>query len=192
MDVVIMLFTTPTGWIAILLTALGLFLIFRRVPPKSPSVPNLRAATAAVRVPPIPPGIRLVTQPLLSEMEAALYNMMRIAVQDQFLLFAQVPVWCLLEIKAEDPKQRAALLKEIAFRRLQFVLVHPGTLQVARVVEIDDPKETSPQKDARDRLLDEVFERVRIPIVRLNKEVEYSIGALAGLLGVEPASLEDP
>jgi hypothetical protein len=187
-----MLLTTPTGWMAILLTALGLFLIFRRVPPKASAAPNLRAGAAAGRIPPIPPGVRLVTQPLLSEMEAALYNMMRIAVQDQFLLFAQVPVWCLIEIKAEDPKLRAALLKEIAFRRLQFVVVHPGTLHVIKVVEIDDPKEASPHKEARERLLDEVFERVRIPIVRLNKEVEYSVGALAGLLGVEPANLEDP
>ena len=195
MDTLIGLVMSAKGWVVLLLVAVGLFLIFRRgqaVGGKLPAAPNVRAVKTAAQAPKIPPGVRLTAQPLLTDAEAALYNMMRIAVQEQFLLFVQVPVWCLVDIKSADPQERAGLLQDIAFKRVQFVLVHPGTLQVSKVLEIDDPKDRSPRKDARDRLLDEVFGRARIPMVRLNKEAEYSVAALAGLLGVEPTTLDDP
>lgn len=195
MDALIGMATTPAGWGAALLIAVGLFLMFRRGSSgaqKQTATPNVRATKTPGQGAGIPPAVRLVPQPLMTDAEAALYNMMRMAVQEQFLLFAQVPLWCLIDIRADDPQERVALLKEIAFRRAQFVLVHPGTLQVSKVVEIDDQGEASPQKEARDRLLDEVFARARIPIVRLNKGTEYSVAALAGLLGVEPTELDDP
>ena len=195
MDALIGLVTTPTGWGAALLIAVGLFMMFRRgaaAGRKQAAAPNVWARKALGEGLRIPAAVRLVSQPLMTDAEAALYNMMRMAVQEQFLLFAQVPLWCLVDIRADDPQDRAGVLKEIAFRRVQFVLVHPGTLQVSKVVEIDDPAEVSPQKDARDRLLDDVFGRAHIPMVRLNKGTEYSVAALAGLLGVEPAELDDP
>jgi len=194
-DALIGVLLTPQGWVALLLIALGLFLIFRLgwgSQRSRPAAPNVRAVRAPGEPLKIPPEVKLSSQPLLTDVEATLYNMMRIAVQEQFLLFSQVPLWSFVEIDAEDSQQRHGLLKEIAFKRAQFVLVHPGTLQVRKVVEIDDPKEHSLQKEARDQLLDEVFRRAKIPILRLDKETEYSIAALAGLLGVEPAGLDNP
>ena len=195
MDALIDLVVTHKGWVVLVLMALGLLLIFRRNgrgKEKPIAAPNVRAGKPSTPAPKIPPSVRLVPQPLLTDAEAALYNLMRVAVQEEFLIFAQVPVWCLVDIKTEDPHERNGLLKEIAFRRIQFVLVHPGTLHVTKVVEVDDPKDNSPQKEARDRLLGEVFSRAKIPMIRLDKEMEYSVAVLSGLLGVEPTSLDDP
>ena len=192
MDALIGFLMTPQGFAALFLIALGLFLIFRRGPlweTRRLAAPNVR------RVPgqpfKVPSGVTVAPEPVLADAEAPLYNMMRIAVQEQFLLLAQVPLWAFLDIHAEDPRERHALLKEIAFRRAQFVLVHPGTLHVCKIVEIDDPKDRSPNKEMRNQLLDEVLGRAKIPIVRLDQETEYSVAALAGILGVEPASLDD-
>lgn len=187
MDALIELLTTPLGWAALLLVALGFFLLFR----KPSATPNVRAVKTTGPASKVPSGVKLSSQPLLTDTEASLYNMMRLAVQEQFLLFSQVPLWSFIEIDAEDPQQRHALLKEIAFKRAQFVLVHPGTLQVRKVVEVDDPKERSPQTEARDRLLNEVLKQANIRMIRLDKETDYSVATLAGLLGVEPAGWDD-
>lgn len=194
MDALIDAVAMHKGWVAVFLVGVGLLLIFKRngsAKTKPTAAPNIRTKTSD-RMSGIPPGVRVAPQPLLTDAEAALYNLMRIAVQEEFLIFAQVPIWCLVDIKADDQHERHALLKEIAFRRIQFVLVHPGTLQVSKIVEIDDQKDTSPQKEARDRLLDDIFGRAKIPMIRLDKDMEYSVAVLAGLLGVEPAPLDDP
>lgn len=181
-------------WVATLLIGLGLVLVFRFGLPllRRESVGRKRRAGAVGGLATIPPGVRLEAQPLLTRGEAALYNLMRVAVQEQFLIFAQVPLWCLVEVRAAESTLRSQVLSQIAFKRVQFVLVHPGTLRVAKVVEFEDPEEASPQKQAREHLLDTVFSRAGIPVVRLNAQREYSVAALAGLLGVEPASLDDP
>lgn len=190
MESLIPLLTDWTWWLAVSLVLVGLLLIVRFGPPllklrRSSPAPDAsdRKPTEA---PPIPQSLLLRAQPLLTQTEATFYNLIRLAVQEQFLVFAQVPVWCLVEVLAGEPGARSTLLNQIAFKRVQFVLVHPGTLQVARVVELDDPAEPSPRRDARERLLDAVFQRARIPVVRLNARHEYTVAVLAGLLGVEP------
>jgi len=176
-------------WIAILLIGLGLFIVARfglslwRQGRKGPGGPRPTSTSGPAT---IPPSVRFEPQPLLSEGEAGLYNLIRVAAQEQFLVFAQVPVWCLVDVRAADDRTRAMVLSRIAFKRVQFVLAHPGTLRVVKVVEVDDPNDTSLQKEARERLLDVVFQRAGIPILRLNAQMEYSVAALAGLLGVEP------
>jgi hypothetical protein len=189
MDPLIRVLADQAGWFAALLAVLGLLLIVRFGPPlvrRRPATPKSviqRLAAAPI----IPPGVLLKAQPLLTQAEAALYNLTRLAVQEQFLVFAQVPVWCLVDVWAGDRAARSAFLNQIAFKRVEFVLIHPGTLCIAKIVELDDPGDISPQKQARDRLLNTIFQRARIPVVRLSSTEEYSVAALAGLLGVEPS-----
>ena len=182
-------------WVATLLIGLGLFLLARFGLPllrQGRKGPDGRRPTSTSGPATIPPSVRFEPQPLLTEGEAAFYNLIRVAAEEQFLVFAQVPVWCLVDVRADDARLRTMVLSRIAFKRVQFVLVHPGTRRVVKVVEFDDPNDTSLQKVAREHLLDMVFQRAGIPILRLNTQMEYSVAALAGLLGVEPESLDDP
>src|SRR5690348_5115767 len=48
----------------------------------------------------IPPGLELTAQPFMTTSEAAFYNVLRLTVQDEYLLFAQVPLWSLVNIDA--------------------------------------------------------------------------------------------
>ena len=190
MDGVTPLLAGDEWWVAILLIGLGLFLVARFGLPllrPRPAAPTAQVAASMSGLPRIPLGVWFEPQPLLTEEEAALYNLIRVAAQEQFLVFAQVPVWCLVDVRAADTRMRTMVLNQIAFKRVQFVLVHPGTLRVVKVVEVDDPNDTSLQKEARDCLLNMVFRRAGIPILRLNAQMEYSAAVLAGLLGVEPS-----
>ncbi|MGH7204805.1 MAG: DUF2726 domain-containing protein [Nitrospiraceae bacterium] len=134
----------------------------------------------------IPAGVSVRGRPLMTKAKAALYNLMRLAVQEQFLVFAQVPVWCLVDVRAQDHRARREFLNKISFNRVDFVLVHPGTLVVAKVVELDDQSQPSNQWQVRDRLIDAVFNEAGIALVRLKAQQSYTVPALAALLGVEP------
>jgi hypothetical protein len=134
----------------------------------------------------IPAGVSVRGRPLMTKAKAALYNLMRLAVQEQYLVFAQVPVWCLVDVRAQDHRARKEFLNKISFNRVDFVLVHPGTLAVAKVVELDDQFQTSSQRQVRDRLIDAVFNEAGITLVRLKVQQAYTVSALAALLGVEP------
>jgi hypothetical protein len=133
---------------------------------------------------PILPGIAVRAQPVLTEQEALYYNLLRLTVQDQYLLFAQIPLWCLLEITGPDRNARATMLNRIALKRVDFALVHPGSLALAKVIELDDPMTTSDKKQARDRLLDALFAAAGVELVRLDIQRRYTVPELADLLGL--------
>ena len=128
-------------------------------------------------------------QPLLTKDEAAFYNLLRLTVQDRYLVFAQVPVWCLVDVQSHDAKARAAFLEKIALRRVDFALVHPGTLAVFKVIELDDPTIPPFQKTARNALIDAVFKEAGIGLIRLENPGSYTALKLASALGLEAGDL---
>ncbi|MGH7261151.1 MAG: DUF2726 domain-containing protein [Nitrospiraceae bacterium] len=130
-------------------------------------------------------GVSLHAQPLLTKDEAAFYNLLKLTVQDRYLVFAQVPVWCLVDIQGKDPKARGAFLNRIALRRVDFVLIHPGTLATEKIIELDDPAVPPAQKEGRNKLLDGIFKEAGIALVRLQNPGAYTAPTLAAALGLE-------
>jgi hypothetical protein len=133
----------------------------------------------------IPAGLELTAQPFMTKAEAAFYNVLRLTVQDEYLLFAQVPLWCLVNVNATHPKLRLDFLGQIALKRLDFVLVHPGTLTVAKVIEMEEDL-PSTQRQARNQLVEETLKAVSIEVVRLTLNRIYTIPELAAALDIEP------
>jgi hypothetical protein len=133
----------------------------------------------------IPPGLELTAQPFMTKAEAAFYNVLRLAVQDEYLLFAQVPLWCLVNVHGPNPKTRVKFLGQIALKRIDFVLVHPGTLTVAKVIEMEeDPPCT--QRQVRNQLVEDTLKAAGIDVLRLTLNRIYTIPDLAAALDIEP------
>ena len=130
-------------------------------------------------------GVSLHAQPLLTKDEAAFYNLLKLTVQDRYLVFAQVPVWCLVDVQAKDPKARSAFLNQIALRRVDFALIHPGTLATFKIIELDDPAVPPAQKEGRNKLIAGVFKEAGIALVRLQNPGAYTAPTLAAALGLE-------
>jgi hypothetical protein len=147
------------------------------------AAPAARASVQAAGLA-LPSGLTLRAQPLLTPAEAALYNLLKIAVQDQFLIFAQVPVWCLIAIHAEDRRQRAAFLNQVALKRVDFALVHPGSLTAAKIVEIEDAAATDGRSQARRRLMEAVCRAAGLELIRLDGKATYTVPELAAALGL--------
>ena len=130
-------------------------------------------------------SVSIRSQPLLTRDEAAFYNLLKLTVEDRYLVFAQVPVWCLVDVQAKDPKARATFLNTIALRRVDFVLVHPGTLATEKIIELDDPAVPAAQKGGRNKLIDGVFKEAGIALVRLKNPGSYTAPTLAAALGLD-------
>lgn len=133
---------------------------------------------------PLPPGLVLKPQPLLSASEAALYNLLKLAVQDDFLVFAQVPIWCLLDVQTDDRRQRTAFLNQVALKRVDFALVHPGSLTVTKVVELDAAAGADGRSQARRQLLEQICQKAGIELIRLDGRATYTVPQLAAALGL--------
>lgn len=131
----------------------------------------------------LPPGVTLRPQPLLTDTDLLLYNLIRLAVQDHYLVFARVPLWSVVSIEAEG-KTRLQVLRQIALKQLDIVLVHPGTKAAEQVVLIEEGSPLQPHEVTRRREIQSVLQVAGIRLATLNPHTSYSVPQLAQLLGV--------
>lgn len=131
----------------------------------------------------LPPDIVLRAQPLLDERALSLYNLMRLAVQDHYLVFAQVPLWSIIDVKGEK-QTRSQVLRRIALKRLDFVLVHPGSRVVQQVVQLEAGASAEESERDRQEAIRSFVEAAGIAYRSLRPQVVYTVSQLATLLGV--------
>jgi hypothetical protein len=133
----------------------------------------------------LPPGVTLRPQPLLNATDLLVYNLIRLAVQDQYLVFARVPLWSVVNVEAEG-KVRSQVLRQIALKQLDFVLVHPGTKVAEQVVLLEEGLPSQPQEVIRRREIQSVVQAAGITLTTLNPHTSYTVPQLTQLLGVGP------
>jgi hypothetical protein len=131
----------------------------------------------------IPLGVVLRPQPLFTEKELLLYNLIRLAVQDHYLLFAQVPLWSFLSVDAEG-EARTQVLRHLALKRADFILVHPGSRMVEQVVQLEEDQSAYPEEMMRGREVQRVLQAAGIRVTTLKVQLTYTVQQLEQLLGV--------
>jgi hypothetical protein len=148
---------------------------------------RLRGAWAAkTQSPPLfvlPPAVALELQPLLTDRGAVLYNLIRLAVQDQYLVFARVPLWCVFRVEAERPV-RLRVLRRMALRQLDFVLVHPGSRIVEQVVQLQGEEKAENEEQTAQREIRAVVQAAGVRLTSLEAENSYTVQQVAAILGV--------
>lgn len=133
----------------------------------------------------IPPSVTITPQQPLTDTDVYFYNLLCLAVQEQYIVLAQVPLWCLVDVRAAEPKERLRVLGHMALKRVDFVLVHPGTRRVEAVVQLEHPATGSVKQQQRDRLVDAVLQMAGLKRVTLQVQKSYSVPDLSKLLGIE-------
>lgn len=131
----------------------------------------------------IPPGVTLRPQPLLTDTDLLLYNLIRLAVEDHYLVFARIPLWSIVSVEAERPA-RSQVLRQIALKQLDFVLIHPGTKAADQVVLVEEGAPPHPHEVTRMREIQSVLQAAGITLTTLNPHTSYTVPQLAQLLGV--------
>ena len=131
----------------------------------------------------LPSGVTVRPQALLSETELLLYNLIRLAVQDRYLVFAQVPLWSILSVEGEG-ELRTQVLRHIALKRVDFVLVHPGSRVVEQVVQLDEDSPADSDDQLKRREVQKMVQAAGIRFTTLNARTSYTVQELERLLGV--------
>ena len=131
----------------------------------------------------LPPGVTLRPQPLLTDTDLMLYNLIRLAVEDHYLVFARVPLWSVVSVEAEG-KVRSQVLRQIALKQLDFVLVHPGTKTAEQVVLLEEGFPPQQHEVTRTREIQSVLQAAGITLTTLKPHTSYTVPQLAQLLGV--------
>jgi len=131
----------------------------------------------------LPPGVTLRPQALFSDVELLLYNLIRMAVQDRYLVFAQVPLWSILSVEAEG-ELRIQVLRHLALKRVDFVLVHPGSRVVQQVVQVDEQLSAELDDQVRRREIQKMIQAAGIRFTTLRMTPPYTVQELEQLLGV--------
>ncbi|HSQ50902.1 MAG TPA: DUF2726 domain-containing protein [Nitrospiraceae bacterium] len=132
----------------------------------------------------LPPGVTLRPQPLLTDTDLLLYNLIRLAVEDHYLVFARVPLWSVVNVEAEGTA-RTQVLRQIALKQLDFVLVHPGTKATEQVVLVEEDSPPQPQEITRRQEIQSVLQAAGITLTTLNPHTSYTVSQLAQLFGVD-------
>lgn len=131
----------------------------------------------------LPSGVILHSQPLLTDTDLSLYNLIRLAVEDHYLVFARVSLWSVVGVEAEATA-RSTVLRRIALKQLDFVLVHPGSKLVEQVVLIEEGPPPQPQEVTRRQDIQSVLQAAGIPLTILMSHTSYTVPQLAQLFGV--------
>ena len=131
----------------------------------------------------LPPGVTLRPQPLLTDTDLVLYNLIRLAVEDHYLVFARVPLWSVVSVEAEGTT-RLQVLRQIALKQLDFVLVHPGTKAAEQVVLLEEGFPPQSQEITRRRELQSVLQAAGITLITLKPDASYTVPQLAQIFGV--------
>jgi hypothetical protein len=131
----------------------------------------------------LPPGVTLRPQPLLNDTDLLLYNLIRLAVEDHYLVFARVPLWSVVSVEAERTA-RSQVLRQIALKQLDFVLVHPGTKAADHVVLLEEGFPPQPHEVTRRQEILSVLQAAGITLTTLNSNTSYTVPHLAQLFGV--------
>lgn len=164
------------SWFIGLVAVLVALLLWRIVAARS---------SGAVRSGPfsLPSGVTLKPQILLSDAELLLYNLIRMAVQDRYLVFAQVPLWRIVAVEAEG-ESRMQVLRHLALKQVDFVLVHPGSRLVEQVVQLEDDPSVDPEDKVRGREIQRIVQAAGIRVTTLKVQPTYTIQQLEQLLGM--------
>jgi uncharacterized protein DUF2726 len=131
----------------------------------------------------LPSGITLSPQALFTDAELLLYNLIRMAVQDRYLVFAQVPLWSFLSVEGEG-KLRTYVLRHLALKRADFVLVHPGSRVVEQVVQLEADPLAGESDRARRHEIQRIVQAAGIRFMTLKAQPTYTVQELEQLLGV--------
>jgi hypothetical protein len=126
----------------------------------------------------------VTARPLMTPEEATLFNLIRLAAQEYFLVFVKLPVLQVVSVVDKDEEARKSLMRTIQPVRLDVVLAHPGTLQSTMVVTFQKREREGQQPEKRDQVVGTVLKAAGIKVVVLHLGQTYSVEHVMGLLGL--------
>lgn len=162
----------------ILVTGLVVVVLLR---PRRPQ----RAPAPGVLVDGIGERVAVKVQPLMDGPDVSLFNLLLMAVRDHFLLLSKIPLRSLVHLRVEDDSFRRALAQTLRNVTVDFVVVHPGTRLPVKAIFLRKPGDDAVASSSQERVVEALFHKAGIEVIRLDQEGRYSVERLTNLLGLD-------
>lgn len=135
----------------------------------------------------IPDNVALSAKPILTEAEARFFRSLEDAVEGDYLVCPQLPLWTFIETRSNDRGAAAALKNRINLKRVDFTLVDHRNFTVWKAIELDDRTHQRSDRQHRDAFVQDVLKQVGVPLVRIPGAKTYDPQTLRKQLGLEEA-----
>lgn len=132
----------------------------------------------------LPSDVAITPRPILTNSEAQFFRVLQAAVGRRYNIFAQLPLWTLIQTRSDDRKASTAFTNRINLKRVDFVLADLLTLRPVMAIELDDRSHQRTDRQQRDIFVDSVLERAGIPLVRIPVSAGYDPQAIRKQLGL--------
>ncbi len=112
---------------------------------------------------------------LFTPAERAFYKHLVRAVNGEYIVFGKVRVADLVTIKGSYGSPRSMRnLAKVAQKHVDYCLCNPDDLSVVCVLELNDKSHDRTDRKSRDHFLDDVFKKVKLPIVWVTAKSTYN------------------
>ena len=127
--------------------------------------------------------VRYITEPvvyiepvesLVTAAEQRFYEALDEAVDGRLMILSKVRVADLLSVTSESRSARYRIFRSIASKHIDFVLVEAKDLRPLAAIELDDSTHRRRDRRKRDKLLDDLFAKAKLPLLRFKTASTYN------------------
>jgi very-short-patch-repair endonuclease len=115
---------------------------------------------------------------LLTASEQKFYEALDIAVDGRLLILSKIRVADLFTMSSESRSARQKVFWSVACKHVDFALVEADVLRPVAAIELDDASHRRADRQERDRLLDNLFEKAGLPLLRFPTAMTYDPQAI--------------
>ena len=123
-----------------------------------------------------------VVDSLLTPAEKIFYEQLDLVIDGRLQILCKVRLADLIEVESRQAEERNRVFRRIASKHIDFVLAEPGNLTPVLAIELDDSSHERADRRERDEYLQELFETVRFPLLRIKASGSYNRKALVDAL----------
>jgi very-short-patch-repair endonuclease len=110
---------------------------------------------------------------LLTTTEQKFYEALDVAVDGRLLILSKIRVADLFNVSSESRSARQKVFWSVACKHVDFALVEADILRPVAAIELDDVSHRRADRQERDRLLDNLFEKAGLPLLRFPTAMTY-------------------
>ena len=111
---------------------------------------------------------------LVTPAEQKFYQALDEAIDGRLMILSKVRLADLLSVTSESRSARYRIFRSIASKHVDFVLVEAEDLRPLAAIELDDPTHLRPDRRKRDELLDDLFAKAQLPLLRFKTASTYN------------------
>jgi len=112
-------------------------------------------------------------QSLVTPAEQKFYEALDEAIDGRLMILSKVRVADLLSVTSESGPARQRVFRSIACKHVDFLLVEAQNLRPLAAIELDDSTHRRGDRRKRDELLDDLFQKAELPLLRFKTASAY-------------------